>query len=378
MKILMTIMVFHPVVGGTEISARELARSLARRGHGVEILTLRMRGLPAREVMDGIVVRRVLRGFGRGPLFILSYMVSLGGALVGRRGRFDILHTHYAYLDAIVCALLRPALGARAVVVRLGGGAPAGDLSRLRRLRVAWWALPLIKRLDRFVVMSRSMRQELIEAGFAPARITLIPNGVDLEAFAPPGQAERSAAPEQQAPTVVSVARLSPEKGIDVLLLAWHAALPRLPGARLELIGDGPQRQELARLARALGLDGSVAFRGEVADVRPWLRAGAVFVLPSRSEGLPNALLQAMAMGLPCVATRVGGIPEVIEDGVNGRLVDPGQPEALARVLAEILQDGEQAGRLGAAARRCVEERFTLEQMVDRYLECYRDARSVG
>lgn len=369
MRVLMSIMVFHPVVGGTEQSAKTLAAHLVSRGHQVEVLTLRQPGQPATEDLDGIRVRRSLWGLGRGPLFVMTYAGSLAWCLLRRRKQFDVLQVHFAYLDALVASMLRSWLRG-GIILRLGGGGPAGDLARLRRLGVDRWFLPWIKRLDRVVVVSEQMREELLDAGFEHGRVVVIPNGVDTERFSSAdGAAGRPAAGAQ----AITVARLSEEKGVDVLLDAWTRVVAKMPHARLLIVGHGPLHAPLQRQADAAGLNGSVRFLGEVADVAPDLRASDVFVLPSRSEGLPNALLQAMAAGLPCIATRVGGVPELIEDRVNGRLVAPEQAEALAEALVWMFRHPEEAARYRAAARCTVEARFTLERMAENYLNVYKE-----
>lgn len=368
MNILLTIMVFHPAVGGTEQQAKDLAAALVQRGHQVDVVTLRQPGCPATDVLSGVRVFRSLRGVGRGIVFAVSYTLSLAWFLARRRKRDDVIQVYFAYLEAAAISLMRPWLSCTGVVVRLSGGDPVGDLSRLRRLKLHHLFVPLIKRLDRFIVVSRQMREELLAAGFDASRIVLIPNGVETDAFAP---LRRSGDPATR--TVVSVARLSAEKGIDVLLEAWKRVVSQTSSAvRLVLVGDGPERGALERQARESALNGSLVFAGQVRDVRPFLQHGDLFVLPSRSEGLPNALLQAMSVGLPCIASRVGGVQELITDGVNGRLVEPEDPRALAEALLQLLSDQEEAGRLGAAARQTVEQHYSFRQMVDRYAACYQ------
>ena len=366
----MSIMVFHPVVGGTEQSAKTLAAHLVSQGHQVEVLTLRQPGQPAVEDLDGVCVRRCLRGVGRGLLFVSTYAGSLAWCLLCRRKQFDVLQVHFAYLDALVASLLRPWLKG-GIVVRFGGGGPAGDLARLRRLGVDRMFLPWIKRLDRAIVVSEQMREELLEAGFEHGRVVVIPNGVDTERFSLAARVEagHSSARAQ----VITVARLSDEKGIDVLLDAWKDVAAKMPHARLLIVGHGPRRAFLERQTDEAGLNGTVRFLGEVTDVVPDLQRSDAFVLPSRSEGLPNALLQAMAAGLPCIATRVGGVPELIEDRVNGRLVDPEQAGELAEALLWMFQNPVEAARYRAAARRTVEMRFTLERMAESYVNVYKE-----
>lgn len=365
MRVLMSIMVFHPVIGGTEQSAKTLAAYLVSKGHQVEVLTLRQPGQPQVETLEGIRVHRCLRGAGRGLVFVMSYAGSLAWCLLRRRKQFDVLQVHFAYLDALVASMLRPWLHG-GVVLRLGGGGPAGDLARLRRLGVDRVFLPWIRRLDCVVVVSEQMRQELLNAGFDHGRVAVIPNGVDTRRFA---SANGHAAGTQ----AITVARLSEEKGVDVLLDAWKGVVAKLPHARLLIVGHGPLRASLQRQVDEAGLNGTVRFLGELPDVLPDLQASDVFVLPSRSEGLPNALLQAMAAGLPCVATRVGGVSELIEDRVNGRLVAPEQVEELAEALVWMFQNPLEAARYRTAARYTVEARFTLERMAESYLSVYKE-----
>lgn len=362
MRILMSIMVFHPIVGGTERSALDLGRALVKLGHTVDVVTLRFKGVATNEVIDGVRVHRQLLGWGRGILFAASYIVSLSFFLLRHRSRFDVIQAYYVYLDALVCSLLRPFLKSR-VIIRLGGGGPAGDLSRLRRLRLDRWVGPILRKLDRFVVMSQPMRQELIEFGIDPLHIEQIPTGVDASHF--------SLGHSLNSSQVVCVARLSPEKGIDTLLSAWRLVIDQVPEAKLVILGDGPAREQLQKQIRELNLVG-VEFMGQVQDVLPYLQRSGIFVLPSRSEGLPNALLQAMATGLACVATTVGGIPEVIQQGGNGYLVAPGDPNALSERLLELLADPEKRHRMGLAARQTVETHYTMDAMVERYLQCYQ------
>jgi glycosyltransferase involved in cell wall biosynthesis len=142
----------------------------------------------------------------------------------------------------------------------------------------------------------------------------------------------------------------------------------RIPEARLFLVGDGPEKSHLQYLAERMGITGRIIFTGFVphSKVRDFLREASVFVLPSRFEGLPNALLQAMAAGLPCVATNVGGVPDVIENGINGILIPPGREDLLAEALEKVLIDQDLARRLGENAHRSV-SRLRLDRIVGSY-----------
>jgi glycosyltransferase involved in cell wall biosynthesis len=169
----------------------------------------------------------------------------------------------------------------------------------------------------------------------------------------------------------VTVARLSPEKDLACLLQAMALVMARDPSIRLEIAGDGPCREELVRLAQELGLGGTVRFLGEVRDVPALLRRASVFILPSRSEGISLTLLEAMAAGVPVIATRVGGNPEVVVDGQTGLLVPAQSPNDLADALLRIRGNNEDAQLLGRAGRRRVESHFDIRTMVAHYERLY-------
>jgi glycosyltransferase involved in cell wall biosynthesis len=174
------------------------------------------------------------------------------------------------------------------------------------------------------------------------------------------------------------VARLDYAKGVDVLLHAWGRML-REPAEwrahlkpRLRLLGDGKLKPQMEYIVAELGIQDSVEFLGERTDVIHFLQQSWGFVLPSRWEGMSNALLEAMACGLPCVATRVSGSEDIISDTVNGLLVEPEQPAEMARALRRIVEDADLAQRLGQAGRTSVVRDYQLNSVVEQCLEVYR------
>jgi glycosyltransferase involved in cell wall biosynthesis len=174
------------------------------------------------------------------------------------------------------------------------------------------------------------------------------------------------------APKIIGTAgRLVRLKGIEYLLRAVAALQPEFPDLVLEVAGSGPEQEALTRQAQALGLSGRVRFLGWVKELGPVLARWGVFVLPSLEEAFPMAALEAMAAGLPVVASAVGGIPELVEDGRTGYLVPPGDPAALADCLRVLLLDPEQQRVLGAAGQAHVREHFSAERMVARFAEIY-------
>jgi glycosyltransferase involved in cell wall biosynthesis len=225
-------------------------------------------------------------------------------------------------------------------------------------------------RAARFVVtVSDFNRAHLVGllGGDDRAAVRRLYNGVDLDRFAP------GVCPLEREPaTVLAVGRLVEKKGFADLLEAWPAVRARVPAARLVIVGDGPQREELARRARDLGVADAVTWAGSLPQdaVRAHLAAATLFVLPCRvardgnRDGLPTVLLEALASGVPCVTTTVTGNPEIVRDGVEGRLVPPGDPPALADALAGLLLDPDTRARMAGAARASAIERFDLRRNV--------------
>jgi glycosyltransferase involved in cell wall biosynthesis len=414
-RIYIAIGTFHPQIGGAERQALLQAQALRVRGYDATIITLRHdRTWPKYEVVEGVPVVRVagivLGGRERlpAPLRKLAYLLgvlALGWALWRRRHSYDILHVYQLNLltlpaafvcgsvgkpliVALRCADARHRASSRnfvtAIVHRWRTSMPRpmaegrvrgqGDLEGLASLGKPGVQLTryLLKRAQAvMVVLTSRMRQDLAAHGFPLAGVRLIPNGVDPARFCP-GSPETS--PTARARTVLCAGRVSYQKGLDVLLHAWRIVQERLPEplrARLVIAGTGPLRARLESLAAALGIADSVEFVGAQSDMAAWLRRGDIAVLPSRWEGMSNALLEAMACGLPCVATRVSGSEDLIQHGVNGLLVEPDDYRALAEALLCLLRDPELCQRYGRAARATVEERYSLEQVMDVYLRLY-------
>ena len=361
---------FPPSVGGIQTHTLRLSQKLAARGARVVVLTRHHAGLPAREWLDGVEVLRLGRGDASRALATGSYLAGCLAELALRRSSLDVVHAHQLLSPTSVGLAARALLGLPLIVNPHACG-PIGDVAQTGRVR-----LEATRRLaSGFICISSLIRQELEEAGVEPERLWSVPNGVDLDRFRPASAEEKaslraSLGLPSAGPLVVYAGRLAPEKGPDVLVSAWARVRRALPSAHLALLGDGALSGSLREAAAREGLGDSVSFTGPVQDVPAWLRAADVFALPSRTEGLPVALLEGMAAGLACVATRVGGTPEVLENGRQGRLVAPERPEALAEGLIEALTRPE-ARAWGTAARERVEARFSLDAVADRTLEFY-------
>ena len=240
------------------------------------------------------------------------------------------------------------------------------------------WALGVLRwatrRTTLVTAVSEGVRAHLVAHGFAPQRVRTVLNGIDVEAAG--GAAARSPAElglPEGAQAVLFAGRLMRQKGLDVLLCAVSRVAADLPSLHLLVAGDGPHRGQLETQSAALGLRGRVHFLGWRDDMPRVMRSACAAVLPSRWEGLSLVLLEAMAAGLPVVATSVEGHAEVLEPDVTGLLVAPDDAGALAGALRRLLSDAALSGRLGAAAGEVVRRRHTAEAMASRYAALYAE-----
>jgi glycosyltransferase involved in cell wall biosynthesis len=214
------------------------------------------------------------------------------------------------------------------------------------------------------VANSQAAADRLMSERVPERKIAVVPNGLDVDQFS-----SRAARPSLR--RVVVVANLRPEKGHDVLIDAAVEVVRRFPDARFELTGGGPELGVLQARAAASPVSHVFTFLGHRSDVAARLQANDIFVLPSRSEAFPNAVLEAMAAGLPIVASAVGGIPELVDNERTGLLVAPDDPRALAERICRLMTDPALAGRLGAAARADVEARYSFDRMVAAFESVY-------
>jgi glycosyltransferase involved in cell wall biosynthesis len=239
----------------------------------------------------------------------------------------------------------------------------------------------LTPRMDRLIAVSRSIVEKLHHEGRDGAPIELIHNGVDLQRYDHQGPCctlrEEYGLPAE-GPIVGVVARLEPEKGHPTLLEAWPLVLSAIPDATLLVVGEGSRREALEAMSHELGIAGRVVFTGRRDDVPAVTAALDVAVLPSYREALGLTILEAMALSRPVVASNVGGIPEMVEDGVTGLLVPPRDPESLAAAIVRLLRDHPLADMLARAGHDLVHERFCIELMVDAVERIYDEgARSM-
>src|SRR6266581_1328634 len=370
---------FFPLVGGAERQCLRLARWLGSRRELAWVLTLQIDpATPRTEELDGVTISRI------GPVAMWRRVVAaLGNPSVtpetsyeralrqnglekwiswtkqsvsqlwitlststrlwrDRRSLDSLICFFFSPLEAIACRVAR--LLNIPVIVR----ATNSDQYLFLDLIASWQRRALL-RADRIVAISGHVRKQIVALGVDESRITLIPNGVDL----PAKQWEVAAAHVRAA---VCVANLSqqPLKGLDVLIEAWGSLVKEIGQRHHLMICGRGDSTTLAALARGQGVQDLVTFAGFVVNVEPILLESSLFVLPSRFEGMSNALLEAMALGMPCVSTAVSGSTDLIESGRNGILVPVDNPIALAEALIEVLGNKAMQSRLGIEARRTI------------------------
>jgi glycosyltransferase involved in cell wall biosynthesis len=232
----------------------------------------------------------------------------------------------------------------------------------------------ILRRYARIVVVSEDVRQRLLKAGVGAGKIRIIRNGIDLRPFDHASAFVKDELGWSAYPLVGLVGRLSIEKGIDIFLLAAARVLAQLPDAKFVVAGDGPDRAKLDALIDKLGIRGSVHMLGRRDDMPSVYASLDVMVSASRQEGLPIAILEGMASRLPLIATAVGEVPAVILDGRTGVLVPTEAPELLAEAIIELLRNPAKRERLGSAARKLVEDKFSAERMTADYFRVYEEA----
>jgi glycosyltransferase involved in cell wall biosynthesis len=377
MNVIFAIRYFHPFVGGTEKQALTLASHLAEKGIDVTILTSRFqRSWQCFEFMGNVKVVRLCSPRIKviGALIFLS---CLAGYLIRQRKNYSIIHTFQIGYTSFMSILLGVLLK-KPSLLKLASSGIGGDISRARR--TAWGRLCLFMatKASRIIAVSTTVGQELLDEQVSPAIIAAIANGVDVHRYDrhmdKRAMRKRINLPENN--TVIFTGRLSSEKGVDFLIRGF-VQLKNAQPCQLLIIADGPERENIVQLIKKYNAGDSVLLVSGAEDVAPYLAASDVFVLPSRFEGLSNALLEAMSCGLPVISTRVGGSKDVIQDGVNGLLVDVDNEEQLAGAMGRVLEDRQMAESLGKNARETVKAKHDISKIADAYIVLYMNLQAV-
>jgi N-acetyl-alpha-D-glucosaminyl L-malate synthase BshA len=355
--------VCYPSFGGSGVIAVELAIGLLRRGHQVHVIAS---APPSRPLPEGASFHQI--AIPSYPLFEHPpYELAIASKIaeVSQRHSLDLINVHYAVPHAASAHLARQVLGeaAPALVTTLHGTDVTGigvDPSFLAITRFT------VARSDGITVPSRFLADAARQRFGAEVPLEIIPNFVDTDRFAPSDDQSDDQSNGPRDPILFHVSNFRPVKRVLDLIEVLARVRRRIP-ARLVCVGDGPDRSRAEAHARALGVADSVEFRGNRTDFAAELARATLFLLPSELESFGLAALEAMSAGVPVIAYRVGGLPEVVLDGVTGKLVEPHGVDALAAAALELSTDAEAARRLGGAAREHVLANFRTDPAIERY-----------
>lgn len=362
--------------GGVERVVDEVCRRLACQGHALRVFTFDTDGAPPHEVLDGVHVYRApavqLTRLTRMQASVSPWLLPLAWR-IARTDPPDVIHAHNLFFFSTLAAVLLRRVLKRPLVTtlhvgslrRLGGASGFVASSYERMLgRV------IVRSSDRLIAVSNAVAGHALRLGARPEAVTVISNGVDTARFRP-GDGQPTGAFR-----IACVGRLIFNKGPQYLVEAAPKVLLARPEAEFIFVGDGPLRPHLEKRARQLDVSHRTRFLGTRSDVASILRSCQVLVRPSLLEGMPLTVLEAMACGLPVVATPVSGTAELVRDGESGFLVPPADPDSLSRAILRLMGDERLREAQGRAGRCLVELGYTWDAVALRTAATYREVLS--
>jgi glycosyltransferase involved in cell wall biosynthesis len=371
MKVVMVIQHFYPSIGGAERQALTLSRKLVQKGVGVTVLTQHDGKSANREVLGDVRVVRM----GGSPW---SFLLAASFWLLRYRRDYDVIHAHIGSSHAVVAALAGRLCGKK-TIVKLSGSNIVGEIPTSRQSfsgRLKLRAFGILKPL--LVLVSAAQKNDLHGYGLESLPTCEIPNGVDTDKLSPAPAAEKECLRQKlhwSGVVFLFVGRFSADKlRLDIfrnVLAAWARVKNETAPTSFYLVGGGALEPEYRRLIHTAGLEESVHLLPSSENVDELYRAADVFVLPSVTEGLSNALLEAMACGLPVAASRVAGISDLISEDREGRMFDPLSPEEIYDVFSAMVRDASERHRWGAEGVRLAST-LSIENTAEKYLALYR------
>ena len=381
-RVLMVTGAYHPEISSSALQCRDMARVLAGRAEVRVLATAVDPRLPRSDRIDDVAVRRVLVDITSRPSKMRASL-RMTSALMQLIPWCNVIHIHGFSKKNVIVAAIAKAF-ARPMILSLHTAGHDDAQTIRRHSPMAWWAF---RQPKLYLSVSPGLVDAYLAAGLPAGCIQLVPNGIDMRRFSPATGPERLELRSRlglpaDRPIVLFVGFFSHDKQPGVAFDAWKALRTRHGiDAALVFVGATISEyfevdQELSARMRAEAAEDSrssdLIFAGTTHEVQNYFRAADLFVLPSRREGLPVALLEAMACGLPCVASRLPGATDtIIANEVNGLLVPPGDGLALAEQVARVLRDSALASTLGTAARRTVAERFANIDVAGQWLSAY-------
>jgi glycosyltransferase involved in cell wall biosynthesis len=365
--------VYPPSIGGVERQSHLLARGLVERGYDVRVVAARLENMAAHQTMDGVRIERISIGNGNRWQRMATYLAGQSAAFLKLLPEVDVVHAQQLFYPAAglaIASLATRPFARRPFVVQNAGSGAFGGVRLMEGLPLGRASLRTIARAASAAIsLSDEMTDEMREVGFE--NIVSIPNGVEIPP--PVSDAERAEAKRAlgvEGPVALYFGHFNPEKGVDLAIDAFLAHAPKQ--ASLFLVGNGPEEDALRARVREAGREGErIRFVNRTPHLRPYVAAADVFVLPSHSEGVSMALLEAMGASLACIASDCGGNRFVIPDDRYGILVRRDR-DTLGESLRRLLESPPLAKALGARARERVRGQFSVDTMVERYDSLYK------
>lgn len=365
----MVIHEFYPIMAGAELFVCEVSKRLVQRGYTVHVVTRHHKSLPKYEKIQGIHVHRVpyleIHYFRSVSFYLPAYLKIL--QLIKKRS-IDIIHGHIPRSGGFIASLIKKTTKRPCVVTVQG-------LYR-KDIRFARFIIKFALKNATLIHSTSYDLKKRIKQLYGLVKVLVIPNGVDTKKFNPnvDGSEIRALYALDNSSTVLTVSRLVPKNGIKYLLLAFPSVLKMLPNTKLLIAGDGWQRAELIDLANKLHISESVIFLGfqEHSKIPKLLTACDLFVRPSVDEGFGIVFLEAMACETPTIATKVGGITDIIIDGETGILISPENPKELSKAIIRLLQDKVLARKLAKNGQKMVKDHFTWLSVVEKLNMAYK------
>ena len=373
-KIIVFSTAYHPLIGGAEISIQEVVKRLQNR-FDFYILTHRANAnLPKRELSDGATILRLGFGTVLDRWFIFPFLTWRRARQIVNESQAPVLlwsvMVSYASIGAYFLKIMQPRLP---LILTLQEGDSEEYLRTAKYGLINFWWRRFLAVADEVTAISTYLGEYAKRQGYL-GRIRVISNGVDVGKFQNPYNKVQT--PKE---SLITVSRLVPKNGIDILIRAVAEVKKSVPDIQCNIIGDGPERKNLEKLAAGLGLNDTVHFLGEISHekVPVFLRSASVFVRPSRSEGMGNSFVEALAAGLPVIGTAVGGIPDIIQDRRTGLMARVDDSEDLAEKIKMLLNDQALSEKLAAEGRQKVKEKFGWDLISESYASLFSDELNI-
>ena len=388
-RVCMVVYTMPPFYSGAGTQALRLAKKLRERGTPIFMLTANRTRAEREGFIEGVKVYW-LPAFGPKRIKPLTFVLAASLFLLRNRSTYDIVHLHGAYWRIAPIILIAKLLRKKIIVKMTQLG--TDDPMTIRQRLFGSVLFSTIAMADAVVAITDGLAENYIRAGLPPSRLAHIPNGVDTKVFKPVGSKTRRTLRitfgiPLTAPVVLFVGAVNWRKGVDLLLTAWQVIQKRFPEAILVLVGpistaSGPYGRPFAEyiddyISSHLSPQ-NIRILGQQSDVQRFYQMADVFVLPSRLEGLPNALLEAMACGLPCVGSDIPSIRNIISNNKNGLVFESENAEQLADAISFLLSNEQKARELGQRAREVVMTRYSLESVAEAYLHLYNRLSGSG